>query len=255
MTDALQGAYRVMCTIRAFEERVRRETGEPAGPRTAGAEAAAAGVCLHLDGRDVIAGAHRRHGHRIAKGVDVRAVMADIRGRRTHIADGTLGGVPLLVCGAALAAKQQDNGGVGVAFLGESAVNPAATAEALTLACAWNLPAIFVAEDGGYADRVAGLGMPVVIVDGSDFFAVHEAAGEAVGRARGGGGPTLIEAGFVEDGFDCLTRFRARVTDSGELARQVLDDIDAEVAKLIEDSVSAASATPDSPQTDVYVSY
>ncbi|MEV4051505.1 thiamine pyrophosphate-dependent enzyme [Amycolatopsis sp. NPDC049688] len=248
MTDALRGAYRVMCTIRAFEERVRQETGD----RSAGEEAAAAGVCLHLDGRDVIAGAHRRHGHRIAKGADVRAMMAEVRGRRTRVADGTLGGIPLLVCGAALAAKQQDNGGVGVAFLGDGAGHPGATSEALNLACAWNLPAIFVAEDSGYADRVAALGMPGVIVDGADFFAVHEAAGEAIGRARGGGGPTLIEIAPGEGGFE---RFRARVTDSGELAEQVLDDIDTEVAKLIQDSLSTATTAPDGPRTDVYARY
>ncbi|EOD57180.1 thiamine pyrophosphate-dependent enzyme [Amycolatopsis vancoresmycina] len=254
MTDALRGAYRVMCTIRAFEERVHQEfaSGERPGRRTTGEEAAAAGVCLHLDGRDVIAGAHRRHGHRIAKGVDLRAVLAEIRGRRTRVADGTLGGVSLLVCGAALAAKQQHNGGVGVAFLSDGAGHPGTTSEALDLACAWNLPAIFVAEDSGYADRVAALGMPGVVVDGADFFAVHEAAGEAIDRARGGGGPTLMEITPGEGGFE---RFRTRVTDSGELAEQVLDDIDADVAKLIEDSLATMTTAPDDPQTDVYIIY
>ncbi|MEV6829293.1 thiamine pyrophosphate-dependent enzyme [Amycolatopsis sp. NPDC051102] len=255
MTDALRGAYRVMCTIRAFEERVHREFAPDQCHRSGGEEAAAAGVCLHLDGRDVIAGAHRRHGHRIAKGVDIRAMMAEIRGSRTRVPDGTLGGVSLLVCGAALAAKQQNNGGVGVAFLGEGAGSPGTTSEALNLACAWNLPVIFVAEGSGYADRVAALGMPGVIVDGSDFFAVHEAAGEAVDRARAGSGPTLLEVGSVAGGLDCLKRFRSRVTDSGELPEQVLDDIDAEVAKLIDDSVSAAAAAPAGLQTDVYVTY
>ncbi|MET8846577.1 thiamine pyrophosphate-dependent enzyme [Amycolatopsis sp. NPDC004625] len=249
MTDALRAAYRVMCTIRAFEERVHQESGRPA----TGEEAATAGVCLHLDRRDVIAGAHRRHGHRIAKGVDVRVVLAELRGRRTRVADGTLGGVSLLVCGAALAAKQQDNGGVGVAFLADGAANPGTTAEALNLACAWNLPAIFVAEDSGYADRVAALGMPGVIVDGADFFAVYEAAGEAIGRARRGAGPTLIEIAPGEGGFE---RFRARVTDSGELPEQVLDDIDADVAKLIEvAAVTPLATAPDDPQTDLYARY
>jgi pyruvate dehydrogenase E1 component alpha subunit len=251
MTDALRAAYRVMCTIRAFEERVCQDTGD----RTTGEETAAAGVCLHLDGRDVIAGARRRHGHRIAKGVDIGVVLAELRGRRTRAADGTLGATSLLICGAALAVKQQDNGGVGVAFLGDGdgAANPGTTSEALNLACAWNLPAIFVAEDGGYADRVAALGMPGVIVDGADFFAVHEAAGEAIGRARCGGGPTLMEITPGKGGFE---RFRARVTDSGELAEQVLDDIDADVAELIEVAAATTVTTaPDDPQTDVYVRY
>jgi pyruvate dehydrogenase E1 component alpha subunit len=254
MTDALRGAYRVMRTIRAVEERVRAP-GEPAcGTRYAGEEALAAGICLHLDRRDAIAGTHRRHGHRIAKGVDVRAVLAEIRHHRL-IATDTLGGVPLLICGAAIAAKQQHTGGVGVAFLGDG---PGTTLEALTLASAWDLPVIFVTENPGYADRVAGLGVPGVVIDGSDFFAVHEAAGEAVGRARDGGGPTLLEAGFPRHVGDCLQRFRTRVTDTGELREQVLDAIDAEVAQLVEDSAAAPKSAPDDLDdlgTDVYVSY
>ena len=249
MTDALRGAYRVMRTIRAVEEQVRATGG--CEHRYPGEEALAAGICLHLDGRDAIAGTHRRHGHRIAKGVDVRAVLAEIRHDRPIPTD-TRGGVPLLICGAAIAAKRQDTGGVGVAFLGDG---PGTTLEALNLASAWHLPAIFVTEDTGYADRVAGLGVPGVVVDGSDFFAVHEAAGEAVGRARGGGGPTLIETGFPRYAVDCLQRFRTRVTNSGELREQVLDAIDTEVAQLVEVSAAAPGPTPGDPETDVYVSY
>ncbi|MEV7042497.1 thiamine pyrophosphate-dependent dehydrogenase E1 component subunit alpha [Amycolatopsis sp. NPDC051061] len=318
MTDTLREAYRVMRTIRAFEERVHEEfaTGEIPGfvHLYAGEEASAAGVCAHLDDRDAIAGTHRGHGHCIAKGVDVKAMMAEIYGRRTgschgkggsmHIADlskgmlganGIVGGGPPLICGTALAAKQQNTGGVGVAFFGDGASNQGTTLEALNLASVWDLPALFIAENDGYAeatsstwsvasdniaDRAAGFGMPGVIVDGFDFFAVHEAAGEAVERARGGGGPTLIEVKFTRyfghferdqqayragefadarENLDCLKRFRERVTDSGELPGQVLDDIDAEVAKLIEDAVSEAKAAPkptkEDLETDVYVSY
>ncbi|WP_410621787.1 thiamine pyrophosphate-dependent dehydrogenase E1 component subunit alpha [Amycolatopsis sp. cmx-8-4] len=289
MTDTLRAAYRTMRTIRAFEERVRAEfaTGEIPGSMQlhAGEEASVAGVCAHLGDRDAIAGSHRGHG--IAKGVDVKGMMAEIYGRRTgschgkggstHIADlskGVLGAGPPLICGTALAAKQQDTGGVGVAFSSES--NQVTTLEALNLAAAWNLPAIFVAENNGYAeatssswsvasdniaDRAAGFGVPGVIVDGFDFFAVHEAAGEAIERAREGGGPTLIEVKFTryQQGLDCLAWFRARVTESGELLGTVLDDIDAEVAKLVEDAVAEAKAAPKPTradlETDVYASY
>ena len=130
------------------------------------------------------------------------------------------------------------------------------------------------------ADRAAGFGMPGVILDGFDFFAVHEAASEAIARARAGGGPTLLEmkftryfghfegdqqtyrAGEVEHAraeLDCLKRFTARVTETGELTRSDLDAIDAEVATAIDRAVAEAKAAPRPAEadllTDVYVRY
>jgi pyruvate dehydrogenase E1 component alpha subunit len=319
MTDIpLLDAYRMMRTIREFEERLHAEfaTGEIPGfvHLYAGEEASATGVCLHLDERDAIASTHRGHGHCIAKGVDVKAMMAEIYGRKIgschgkggsmHIADlskgmlganGIVGGGPPLICGTALAAKQLGTGGVGVAFFGDGASNQGTTLEALNLASVWQLPAIFVAENNGYAeatsstwsvasdniaDRAAGFGMPGVIVDGFDFFAVHEAAGEAIERAREGGGPTLIEVKFTRyfghfegdqqtyraeevaharENLDCLKRFRSRVLETGQLTDADLDRVDNEVAALIDDSVAEAKAAPkptrDDLETDVYVSY
>ncbi|GAB1510421.1 thiamine pyrophosphate-dependent dehydrogenase E1 component subunit alpha [Actinophytocola sp. KF-1] len=315
---ALLDAYRTMRTIREFEERLHAEfaTGEIPGfvHLYAGEEASATGVCAHLDERDAIASTHRGHGHCIAKGVDVKGMMAEIYGRATgtchgkggsmHIADlskgmlganGIVGGGPPLICGTALAAKQQGTGGVGVAFFGDGASNQGTTLEALNLASVWHLPAIFVAENNGYAeatastwsvaadniaDRAAGFGMPGVIVDGFDFFAVHEAAGEAIARARDGGGPTLIEIKFTRyfghfegdqqtyradevaharETLDCLTRFRAHVTDAGLLDPAALDGVDAQVAQLIDAAVVEAKAAPKPTAadltTDVYVSY
>jgi pyruvate dehydrogenase E1 component alpha subunit len=122
--------------------------------------------------------------------------------------------------------------------------------------------------------------MPGVIVDGFDFFAVHEAASEAIARARTGGGPTLLEmkftryfghfegdqqtyrAGEVDHAraeLDCLKRFAARVTETGELARSDLDVIDAEVTTMIDRAVAEAKAAPVPTEadllTDVYVRY
>ena len=226
--DQLLVAYRTMKTIRDFEERVHDEfaAGDIPGfvHLYAGEEASAVGVCSHLDERDAIASTHRGHGHCIARGVDPVAMMAEIYGKSTgscrgkggsmHIADlskgmlganGIVGGGPPLICGRALASKHKGDGGVAVAFFGDGASNQGTTFESLNLATIWNLPAIFVAENNGYAeatssswsvatddiaDRAAAFGMPGVIVDGFDFFAVHEAAGEAVARARDGGGPT-----------------------------------------------------------------
>jgi pyruvate dehydrogenase E1 component alpha subunit len=211
-------------------------------------------------------------------------------------ANGIVGGGPPLICGTALAAKIKGDGGVGVAFFGDGASNQGTTLESMNLASVWNLPAIFVAENNGYgeaasstwsvaadniADRAAGFGMPGVIVDGFDFFAVYEAAGEAIKRARQGGGPTLIEVKFTryyghfegdqqtyrgknevqnaKEHLDCLKRFRQRVIESGRLTDAQLDHVDNQVAQLIEESVAEAKAAPvPGPEdllTDVYVKY
>jgi acetoin:2,6-dichlorophenolindophenol oxidoreductase subunit alpha len=316
--ERLLEAYRTMRTIRVFEDRLHEEfaTGDIPGfvHLYAGEEASATGVCLHLDDRDTIASTHRGHGHCIAKGVEVKPMMAEIFGRRTgachgkggsmHIADltkgmlganGIVGGGPPLITGTALAAKLQGTGGVGVAFFGDGASNQGTTLEALNLASVWNLPALFVAENNGYAettasgwsvacdtiaDRAGGFGMPGVVVDGFDFFAVCETAGEAVTRAREGGGPTLIEMKFTRyyghfegdqqtyrgdevaqarERSDCLARFRARVTGAGLVASAQLDQIDREVAGLIDEAVGEARAAPrpgpEDLETDVYFSY
>ena len=231
--EQLLQAYETMKTIREFEERVHVEfaTGDMPGfvHLYAGEEASATGVCMHLQNRDYIASTHRGHGHCIAKGVDVKGMMAELYGRATgtcfgkggsmHIADldkgmmganGIVGGGPPLVCGAALSAKTLGTGGVAVAFLGDGASNQGTTLESLNLATVWRLPCIFVVENNGYAeataskwsvslsgnasDRAAGFGMPGVEVDGHDFFEVYEAMGEAVDRARAGAGPTLLES-------------------------------------------------------------
>ncbi|MGH3151389.1 MAG: thiamine pyrophosphate-dependent dehydrogenase E1 component subunit alpha, partial [Streptosporangiaceae bacterium] len=203
--EQLLSAYRMMRTIRDFEERVHAEfaTGEIPGfvHLYAGEEASAVGVCLNLDERDTIASTHRGHGHCIARGVDVAEMMAEIYGRRTgschgkggsmHIADlskgmlganGIVGGGPPLICGAALSAKVLGTGGVAVAFVGDGGSNQGTTMESYNLAKAWMLPAIFVVEDNGYAEstpsgyavsgsqsmRAAGFGMPAQEVDGHD---------------------------------------------------------------------------------------
>lgn len=229
--DMLIDAYRVMKTIREFEERLHVEfaTGEIPGfvHLYAGEEASAAGICANLNDEDRIASTHRGHGHCIAKGVDVVGMMAEIYGKKTgtcrgkggsmHIADldkgmmganGIVGGGPPLICGAGLAAKLRKTGGVAVAFVGDGGSNQGTTLESLNLATVMKLPCIFVVENNGYAeatsskwsvscenisDRAAGFGMPGVTIDGHDFFAVYETAKEAVERARNGAGPTLIE--------------------------------------------------------------
>ncbi|MGU1234703.1 thiamine pyrophosphate-dependent dehydrogenase E1 component subunit alpha [Pseudomonas aeruginosa] len=318
-TDQLLHAYRVMRTIRAFEERLHVEfaTGEIPGfvHLYAGEEASATGVMAHLRDDDCIASTHRGHGHCIAKGVDVHGMMAEIYGKKTgvcqgkggsmHIADlekgmlganGIVGAGAPLAAGAALAAKLKGSDAVAVAFFGDGGSNEGAVFEAMNLAAVWNLPCLFVAENNGYAeataanwsvacdhiaDRAAGFGMPGVTVDGFDFFAVHEAAGAAIERARAGEGPSLIEVkltryyGHFEgdaqtyrdpdevkhyrETRDCLKQFRERTCHAGLLSASDLDAIDAEVEARIEDAVQRAKndpkPEPDDLLRDVYVSY
>jgi len=317
--EALIQAWRVMTTIRRFEERVQDEFSKGHIPGFvhlyAGQEASAVGVCTELGPHDYIASTHRGHGHSIAKGCDVTGMMAELFGKQDglcagkggsmHIADldrgmlganGIVGGGPPLVVGAALTAKTLGTGTVAVSFTGDGGSNQGTTFEAMNLAVVLQLPAIFIFENNGYgeytgasyavgsrdiAGRAAGFGLPAVKVSGDDFFAVHEAAREAVERARAGGGPSVIEVdtcrfyghhsgdaqlyrgkdevkGLRED-RDCLKHFRRRVTEAGLLDHAELDAVEAEVAGLIERAVAMAQAAdipaPEALLTDVYVSY
>ncbi len=317
--EDLIAAYRMMQTIRKFEERVHMEfaTGDIPGfvHLYAGEEACATGVCMNLSRDDRIASTHRGHGHCIAKGVDVTGMMAEIYGKRTgvchgkggsmHIADldqgmmganGIVGGGPPLVCGAALAAKVQGNNRVAVAFVGDGGSNQGTTLESLNLAKVWNLPAIFVVENNGYAEatsvrysvaadsiaeRASGFGMPAVSVDGHDFFAVYEAAGEAIRRARRGDGPSFIECrvnryyGHFEgdaqtyrppdevaklrESRDCIDKFARAIMENPGVSKATLEGIDQDISELIDSSVAAAKSDPrplaEDLLTDVYTSY
>ena len=302
-------AYRQMKTIRAFEDRVHIEFAKGDIPGFvhlyAGEEACAVGVCMHLTRADYIASTHRGHGHCIAKGVDVPGMMAEIYGRKTgvcqgkggsmHIADldlgmmganGIVGGGPPLACGAAMALQRTGGNHVAVAFVGDGGSNQGTTFESMNLAMMWNLPAIIVVEDNGYAeatsssytvasgsnaDRARGFGLPSESVDGHDFFAVYEVAGKAISRAREGGGPSLIECkvnryyGHFEGDAqtyrgvdevktlratrDCITNFARQVIDSGQVDSAELETIDDEVMQLIDSSVAAAREA-DKPAPD-----
>jgi pyruvate dehydrogenase E1 component alpha subunit len=229
--ETLRRAYRLMRTIRSFEEKLVQLSlaGKLPGflHLYAGEEAVAVGVCMHLRLDDALASTHRGHGHSIAKGVDLRSMMAELYGRRSgickgkggsmHIADlerGMLGangivgaGIPLAT-GAALSARLSGTDRVAVAFFGDGAANQGSFHESLNLASIWDLPALFVAENNGYGEatpveyhmrlrdigaRAAAYGIPGVIADGMDFFDVYAKAGEAIARARRGKGPTLLE--------------------------------------------------------------
>jgi pyruvate dehydrogenase E1 component alpha subunit len=230
-TKTALSLYERMLMIRRFEEKLFELFSTRVMPGTMhqynGQEAVAVGVCSHLRDEDYITSTHRGHGHCIAKGADLNAVMAEMFAKTTgcckglggsmHIADfgvGMLGangivggGIPMAV-GAGWSCQYRRTDNVSVAFFGDGAANEGAFHEALNLAATWSLPVIFVCENNLYgfsthyartlavkdiADRAVAYGMPGGVVDGMDVEAVHAAAGEAVDRARAGDGPTLLE--------------------------------------------------------------
>jgi pyruvate dehydrogenase E1 component alpha subunit len=220
-----------MLKIRLFEDRVKDlfAAGELPGfvHLYLGQEAVAAGACATLRADDYITSTHRGHGHIIAKGGDVKRMMAELfakatgynkgKGGSLHIADPSLGilgangivgaGIPIAT-GAALSAKLRKADQVTICFFGDGASAQGTFHEAINLASAFDLPIVYVCENNLYAvgtrtretrniediaDRGAGYGIPAVTINGNDVVAVFEATKEAVDRARAGEGPSLVE--------------------------------------------------------------
>jgi TPP-dependent pyruvate/acetoin dehydrogenase alpha subunit len=231
-TEELVDMYRRMMTIRVFEEGAERLHTEAflSGPfhSSMGQEAVAVGVCSVLGVDDMFTSTHRGHGHLIAKGGDIRRMLAELKGRSTgysqgmggsmHLADisigaigenGIVGGSMFLATGAALGFQLEGGSRVAVAFFGDGGVGQGIFHECLNLAAIWRLPVVFVCENNQYAHsfpardlsnggdiagRAAAYGCPGVRVDGTDALEVRRASQIAVDRARRGEGPSLIEA-------------------------------------------------------------
>jgi TPP-dependent pyruvate/acetoin dehydrogenase alpha subunit len=196
-----------------------------------GAEAIAVGACTAINHDDYITSTHRGHGHTIAKGADVKAMMAELfgkyeglnrgKGGSMHIADISIGmlgatgivgsGMPIAL-GAAMSADLLGNGKVAICFHGDGGTNQGVWHESINMAAAWNLPVIFLIENNQMAigtelkyvsretelyKRAVGYGIPGVLADGFNVFEVYKEVKKAVDRARKGQGPTLIEARFL----------------------------------------------------------
>ncbi len=257
MAGALDGAaglelLRTMWRIRVFEERVGQLTraNEVHGlvHLSAGQEGVAAGVCGQLRPDDVVYSGHRAHGHAIAKGAPLAAVMAELMGRvdglcrglggSMHLVDvehgflgatGVVGGNVPLALGSALAARMQDSDRVAVVFFGDGAVQGGIFVESVNLATLWGLPVILVCENNGFAeftprsahtnvervsDVVAPYGLERETVDGNDVVALRDAFTALLDGARGGGAPALLE---------CLThRLGGHYEGDPQLYRQAL---------------------------------
>jgi TPP-dependent pyruvate/acetoin dehydrogenase alpha subunit len=220
-----------MVRIRLFEEQLQQLFSKGQLPGFVhlyvGEEAIAVGACSVLRDDDKITSTHRGHGHLIAKGAEPALMMAEIMGKRTglcqgkggsmHIADYSLGilgangivggGIPIAT-GSALADSVLGRDTVTVCFFGDGAANQGVLLEALNLSSVWQLPVVYLCENNGYtewmrtqditageiADRARAFRVPATAVDGNDVAAVQRSVQAAADRARGGGGPSLIEA-------------------------------------------------------------
>jgi len=220
-----------MIEIRTFEEKVQFLFLEGKMPGTIhqyiGMEACAVGVCSALREGDIIGSTHRPHGHAIARGIPVREIMAELYGKTTGCCKGKggsmhigaikkgmlpaiaiVGGNIPVVVGMALAFKLKGEYKVAVSFFGDGASNEGAFHEALNMASIYEVPAVFVCENNLYgastsikktlkieniSDRASSYGMKGVIADGMDVLDVYDKASKAIGDARTGKGPTLLE--------------------------------------------------------------
>ena len=264
-----------------------------------GEEAVATGVCAALRDDDYISSTHRGHGHCLAKGADMNKMMAELYGKATgyskgkggsmHIADiskGIIGangivgaGIPIAV-GAGYAQKYRGTDGVSVTFFGDGASNRGTFHEGLNMAAALELPVLFVCENNQFgmstpfsyhsknktiSQRAAAYDIPGVTVDGNDPIAVRDAANEAVKRARGGGGPTLIECRtwrhyghFIGDDArykkpadeekwrkkDPITNFERRLIEDGLAVGAEIDNIHKEAQAEVDASILFAEQSP-----------
>jgi len=304
--DRLREMLRLMLTIRRFELKAQElfeeglAIGEFLGALHSyeGQEAVAVGVCANLRDDDYVLSSHRGHGHAIAKGADLRAMMAELLGKATGISrgrggsmhmfapeigllggNGIVGGGAPLALGPAFAAQYRGTDQVSVCFLGEGAAAQGVFHESLGLASLWGLPAIYVCENNLWAattpvtdgwavedlaPRAESFGMPGMTVDGNDLLAVHEAAGEAVGRARAGGGPTLIEAKTYRHRPHCMVipehrdeeereewtrrdpipRFEAHLLEHRVMSDVELADLATEVEAELDEAAQFARESP-----------
>ena len=249
--------FRRMLLIRHCEEQLARchQRGLIHGAchTYVGQEAIAVGVCAHLTKSDVVFSTHRGHGHALAKGMPPEQLFGELFGRVTGCSQGRGGSMHLFspevgmmgtsgivapcilqAAGAGYSFKLMKSPHVGVAFFGDGAVNNGAFHEGLNMASIWKLPTLFVCENNQFATEVpfeysagnpdvasrgAAYGIPGIGVDGNDVREVERVAGEAIRRARSGGGPTLIE---------CKTyRTRPHAEGMGDFGYRTREDVDA----------------------------
>jgi TPP-dependent pyruvate/acetoin dehydrogenase alpha subunit len=302
--QALLSMLRKMIKIRRFEERVERlflQEGALIGPSHLylGEEAVAAGAIAALNENDLITSTYRGHGHAIAKGVPMKPLMAELFGKSTGTCKGLGGsmhvaiypekgsmyataivgsGIPIAT-GVGLALQREGKQRVAMTFFGDGATNTGAFHEGINLASVWKVPVIFVCENNMYAmstradyavaaesvaARAQAYKMESTVADGNDPVSVYLAARQAIDRARGGRGPTLLECltyklhghGVYDKGEyrpkeeiddwlkrDPINGLEARLLEAKLATQSDFGLIEKEVAVKVEDSVTFAKAS------------
>ena len=276
-----------------------------------GQEPCAVGVCVHLMPEDVVTATHRPHHQAIAKGVDLKKMAAEIFGKATGLSGGRGGHMHIFdpdvnfacsgiiaqgmgpAVGAALSRKLQGKPGVAVSYIGEGAANQGAFHESLNLAATWQLPIVFVIEDNAWGIsvakenstavprndvRAAAYGMPGHFVENNDPIAIFGVAGQAIARARGGDGPSLIEIdtyrlaghfmgdaeGYRPEGEkdalfekDPIPRLRKQMIEAGDFsdadAARIEQDAQHKVAEAIAFARESAEPAPEDALSKIFV--
>lgn len=305
--------YRRMVTIRKFEETVYDAYSRGIMPGLAhlytGMEAVAVGVCANLGTEDTITSTHRGHGHLLAKGGDPARMFAELFGKASgynrgkggsmHIADlslgilganGIVGGGLGIATGAALSAKLMGEERVSIAFFGDGALNEGIFYEVANMASLWGLPVVYVMENNGYGEytahakatagngaaRAEAMNIPAQVVDGNEVLEVYGAAKWAIGRARGGEGPSYVECrtyrwrghhmGDQGDTYGYRTqeeierwmkrcpikRFGSALVAEGLVSDADLEEIDAEMQMVIDEAVTFAKQAAYPDPSEVY---
>ena len=296
--------YRTMQDCRLLETRAQELFFEGLVRGTThlgvGQEAVAAGFARAMRDDDYTFCTYRGHNHTLARGVPMAPVLAELFGRSTGLLGGKGGSMHLtsvehgvmgsyaivgahlpIALGAAWSAQYRESGQVAVCFFGDGTTNIGAFHEALNMAVVWRVPVVFVCENNQYmeytpiadvtavprpaADRAAAYGLDPIVVDGNDVEAVYEVAAQAIGRARAGDGPSLVEAVTYRHGGhsradpgkyrpddevaawkarDPIPAYRARLEAAG-LDPAELDAIDAECRARVAAAEAEARAAPE----------
>ncbi len=295
--------YRMMVRMRAFEERAyklfMRGLVKGTSHLGTGMEAIAAAGAVAVRPDDYTFCTYRGHNHTLGRGASMTALMGELLGRQIGVCGGKGGSMHLtsvehgamgsyaivgahlpIAAGAAWSAQARGSGQVALCFFGDGATNIGAFHEALNLSAVWELPVVFVCENNLYmeytpisavtavphpaADRAAAYGLDSILIDGNDVEVSYEQIGAAIARARGGGGPTLIEAETYRHGGhsradpgtyrpqdevdawlarDPIPAYRAQLRSDG-VAGETLEQIEADARDEIDDATERAQASP-----------